>query len=989
MVDQQLFLLRSPWRKPGISGGRRMMAGVFPRLRNGLPSSLTALVAMLVTTPCLGAPAYDREIAPILRTYCSGCHNDREAESGFSVERFATLRRGGDGEGDPILPGDAAASGLVQRIRSTAADHMPPADEPQLPAADLATLEAWIAAGAPGPATDASILETLSVPALAAYKGAQPVTAVAGTVDGGRLAVARGRTIEIIPVQNGRPADRPAAVFADLPGRVAALHFSRDGGRLVVAAGVVGLRGVAEIRDAATGKVLQSFGNHRDLLYDAELSPDEQTLATAGYDRSIKLWKVADGTLLRSMDVHNGAVYDLAWHPSGKLLGSASADETVKLWRAGDGVRLDTLSQPQGEVTSVAFTPDGRHVIATGRDKRIHLWKLVSLDTPAINPPVHARFAHEAPIVALALSADGRRLLSAAEDRSLKSWSVPDLVLEHDFTQQPDVVATVAADRAGRFLVGRMDGSLETIDGPARVVASTAAATGERTPDAATARPTAIPAADVAVALVSEIEPNDTAAAAQAVSVPAQVAGGIQAAGDADCFRFTARAGVPLVLEVIAASGKPKSKLDSRLEVLDLDGRPVEQVVLQAVRDSWLTFRGKDSTTTDDFRLHNWDEMELDEYLYVGGEVVKLWLYPRGPDSGFILYPGEGSRHTFFHTSASTHALGEPAWIVEPLPRGATPIPNGLPVFRILSENDDDPSRRLGTDSQLIFTPPADGDYVARVTDVRGFGGPADHHYSLGIRAPKPSFTVAIGGKNPQVSSGSGRELTFEATRIEGYEGPIAIEIDGLPTGFTFHGPIEIEAGQREARGVLSAAADARSPDEAADKAVRVRAVGRLGGRTIEKDLGTLGDIKLGDAPKLTVEIVPEADPAAVRQVPGEPPVFTIRPGQTITARAKVTRHDFKQRVAFGTADVGRNLPHGAFVDNIGLSGLLIVEGQDDREFFITAAPKTPPGRRLFHLRAEPDGGQASLPVWLEVLPPEESEPRTVAADAGPRPAED
>jgi hypothetical protein len=59
------------------------------------------------------------------------------------------------------------------------------------------------------------------------------------------------------------------------------------------------------------------------------------------------------------------------------------------------------------------------------------------------------------------------------------------------------------------------------------------------------------------------------------------------------------------------------------------------------------------------------------------------------------------------------------------------------------------------------------------------------------------------------------------------------------------------------------------------------------------------------------------------------------------------------------------------FVDNLGLSGLLIVEGKDEREFFITAAPKAPVGRRLFHLRTDADGGQTSLPVMLNVLPAE------------------
>jgi hypothetical protein len=298
-------------------------------------------------------------------------------------------------------------------------------------------------------------------------------------------------------------------------------------------------------------------------------------------------------------------------------------------------------------------------------------------------------------------------------------------------------------------------------------------------------------------------------------------------------------------------------------------------------------------------------------------------------------------------------------------------------VFRLPYENDDDPSRRRGTDSQLIFVPPADGEYVARVSDVRGFGGASDFHYTLGIRRPKPSFTVAVEGKDPKVSRGGGRELIFKATRIDGYDGPVRVEIDGLPPGFTFHGPVEIEAGQQDARGVLSAAADAEVPDEAADAAVCVRAVARIDGREIVKQVGGLGKLQLADPPKFTVAIVPAAGSAAVNRE-GEPLELTILPGQTITARVKVTRHDFQDRIDFGKEGAGRNLPHGASIDNLGLNGLLIVEGQDEREFFITAAPKTAPGRRLFHLRAGPDGGQASPPAVLNVLPP-------ITADPGSR----
>jgi WD40 repeat protein len=993
---------------------------------NRIIARATALIAtvsaMTAAAAIPAAPSYDRDVAPILRTWCAGCHNDAEPEGDWSVEHFAALRRGGAEGVDPIVPGDAAASLVIRRIESTDGDHMPPAEAPQPPAADVDVLRAWIAAGAPGPATDGSILRSLAVPAIAPQVGPRAITAVA-TGPRSTVAVATGRVVRVYAAdtlgedalgenRRGHVALKtpPLVEITDLPGEATAVHFSGDGRRLVIATGIAGLLGEAQIRDATTGGLVASFGNasgagvapasvrHRDLLYDAELSPDGSLLATAGYDRLLAVWRVADGSLVWSNTVHNGAIFDITWHPSGRLLATASADETVKLWKADDGGRLDTLGQPQGEVTAVAFTPDGRHVVAAGRDRRIHLWSLRSLDAPAINPLVHARFAHEAAIVALAVSTDGRRLLSSAEDGSLAAWTLPDLVLTGihglDATgARPDVAAAVAT-LPERFLVGRMDGRLEVVD-----PASFASALPLVPAPAGVAAVADVAKADApAAGDISEQEPNDDVGTAMAVAVPAEIRGAIGRPGDADCFRFAARAGVPVLLEINAA--RSKSQLDSKLEVLHADSRPVERVVLQATRESWFTFRGKDSTQPNDFRIHNWAEMELDQYLYAGGEVVKLWHYPRGPDSGFLVYPGFGPRHTFFGTTPVTHALGEPAWIVEPLPAGATPLPNGLPVFRLGWENDDEPTRRLGTDSQLIFEPPADGDYIVRVTDVRGFGAdvaavgtaalasagsngePPSFHYTLTIRPPRPSFRVTIGGKSPTVSPGSGRELAFTVDRNEGFTGPVRVDVAHLPAGFTFHGPLEIAAGQRRALGVLSAAADAPPPDESAAKAVRVTATGLVGSAEVVQEVGDLGTITLGDPPKITIVIFATGDDptpgpgdesasgtAASAARAERPPVFEIRPGETIRARVRAVRHDFPGRIELGRDDdAGRNLPHGVYVDNVGLNGLLIVEDQTEREFFLTASPITRPGRRLFHLKATPDGGQTSLPVWLDVV---------------------
>ena len=166
----------------------------------------------------------------------------------------------------------------------------------------------------------------------------------------------------------------------------------------------------------------------------------------------------------------------------------------------------------------------------------------------------------------------------------------------------------------------------------------------------------------------------------------------------------------------------------------------------------------------------------------------------------------------------------------------------------------------------------------------------------------------------------------------------------------------------------LYASVGAEDPAETADRAVRVVATATIQGRVVTRDLGGLGDLRLDAPPKLTVEILPGPDRSVVRQEAGRPMELLIRPGQTISARVRADRRDFKARIELGGDDCGRNLPHGVYVDNIGLNGLLIVEDQTEREFFITAARKARPGTRTFHLRATGDGGQCSQPVLLRIL---------------------
>ena len=296
---------------------------------------LLAAPIVVSAQPTKGPVSFINDVAPILKENCYACHDAKKKKGKLELTSYETFRKGGSKD-DPIVPGKAKESYLIDVLTSTTANRMPPKDAGDaLSKEKIAIVSRWIDEGAKldaGLDPKADILRELRkrwTPPKPpdAYKFPVNVNAMAFTPDNKRLIVGGYHELTIWDAVTGK-LDRRIRTRAE---RAYGMVFLPDG-KLVVAGGRPGQEGDVRIYDINAGtdgvndkKVfLKELVQADDSLMALALSADGKKLAAAGCDRIVRVWDLPSGKLEHSIENHADWVLGLSFSADGKYLASAS-----------------------------------------------------------------------------------------------------------------------------------------------------------------------------------------------------------------------------------------------------------------------------------------------------------------------------------------------------------------------------------------------------------------------------------------------------------------------------------------------------------------------------------------------------------------------------------------------------------------------------------------------------------------------------------------
>ncbi len=230
--------------------------------------------------------------------------------------------------------------------------------------------------------------------------------------------------------------------------------------------------------------------NHSGAVLQVRFSSDGKYVATAGADKSARIWNAQTGRSLAEFRGHQSWINAVAFSRDNKFLITASNDKTARIWLTGinpgqDSEHKFSTSGPQGSTDSIKSN-DGRYSMSMccggssimlsdksthksytlKHPERVYMWKFnldgklaltssgntIRIWDTATGENKHVLIGHYQYVHYAAFSPDGKRLVTVSTSGEALVWDVESgsLLSEVD---SPVGITRVDFSKTGRFLL--------------------------------------------------------------------------------------------------------------------------------------------------------------------------------------------------------------------------------------------------------------------------------------------------------------------------------------------------------------------------------------------------------------------------------------------------------------------------------------------------------------------------------------------------------
>ena len=430
-------------------------------------------------------PTYSKDIRPILQERCVVCHgagavSNPAVSGGLALDSYAAVKQGVAGAKSSfvLVLGKSRSSALYERLVATSPTKLMPKGGPPLPAAQIDLIKRWIDANAPsgvaikeaGPAGATAIVtpmppnrptQDVTIPIKAEFpaglleKGESavalrvgplpPLTALAYSPDGKRLAIGAFRAVAIWDTVTGQPITN----ITRLPGTVLALEFKPDGSLLAVGGGVPGASGDVRIFDTKTWtQTGATLAGAVDTIAAVAWSPDGSRIAAGSQDKSARVWDWPSGKELRVFKEHSDGVTRVCFAPDGKSLYTASLDHNARRFDVEKGGLIRLFTGHNEGITAMAVSADGKKLVTSGSEPNLRWWNTETGET------TNNVGSHSAPVIDIKFSKDGTIAASASADKTVRIWDGGNTQHKRALAGSTDWVYAAAISPDGRFVAG-------------------------------------------------------------------------------------------------------------------------------------------------------------------------------------------------------------------------------------------------------------------------------------------------------------------------------------------------------------------------------------------------------------------------------------------------------------------------------------------------------------------------------------------------------